>query len=98
MFVFLTIFALFNEFSNIFFYIFEVAVSLNYFNNIRYPSIPILNWVVVLSNTILNSFYKNLQLFSNNGIFFLLIFLDGIEVTRTPMGYPERLAIVLSYL
>ena len=42
-FIFLIIFALFNEFNNIFFYIFEMAVSLNYFYYICYLFIPVFN-------------------------------------------------------
>ena len=55
-FVFVTAFALFNKFRNILFYFFEMAVSLNSFNNIYNTPMTVLNKIIILSNIIPYSF------------------------------------------
>ena len=54
----LIIFILFNEFGDILFYSFKMAVSLDGFDCISDPIIPIFLKIIMMSNIILYLFYK----------------------------------------
>ena len=87
MLIFPILFVFHNKVYHIFSYFREMAVFLNNLYNINYAFVPIFFWVMVLSNTVLDFFFRMFAIFSAIKNIILYHFIKSLKLLRSLIKY-----------